>query len=358
MCNKDLNELFDRAQITPCPEAKQKAKARMLTAAGKSGQTNLIRRITMKITEKNKAAVEAEIAEENLVKTEDESEGFNQQKNKRGNPVSEKPFFQKIKINKYHLQGAVAMLLVVSITLSALVLTPGVNLFGTLFNKFPSAKEVVLTASPATIEARADFAGETFTLSGFPENEIANIKPEHIFLGGYLGGLSVTGIEPTEENGKKALKVTVGPAILQDAVDSNKEKEAAAVGNTGSSEKTEEYVPDEVDWEGYEGGDALLAFTPKAFKNDAYFYQATVGVVYPEISCDVKSIEYFPGAQIEQKIMLTLKNDAFAKTTTMQEITVAGGLKSATVSGISQNGQSLSFTVTGIIDDSFLSFGQ
>ena len=126
----------------------------------------------------------------------------------------------KFKLTKHHLQGAVAMLLVFVIAISALAVTPGLNLFGTVFKGYEDAEELPISIEPGEIEARADYAGETFTLTGLPEGELKKIKPEHVFLGGYLGTLAVTGLEVNTQD--DTLLVTIGAgesANDADAVD-------------------------------------------------------------------------------------------------------------------------------------------
>ncbi|MCL2013417.1 MAG: hypothetical protein FWG69_00345, partial [Oscillospiraceae bacterium] len=251
MCEKDLNELFDKVEIIPCEEAKRNAKARMLEAAEKQ-KTNFLRRSIMEGKER---------VEETTKKVK-----------------------EKFRITKHHWQGAVAMLLICTITVSALALAPGINLFGTMFKGHEKAEEITLTADPMIIEARADYAGETFTLSGqLPKDDIAVVKPEHIFLGGYFEGMSVKKLEAA----KDGLKVTLSSA---------------------PAKKADEDAVDWQDMSDWDGG--MIAITPAAFEGD-YFYQANINVIYPEAETDLMFVDFAPNETINEKVKLSLMYDSF-----------------------------------------------
>ena len=230
----------------------------------------------------------------------------------------------KFKLTKHHLQGAVAMLLVFVVAISALAVTPGLNLFGTVFKGYEDAEELPVTIEPGEIEARADYAGETFTLTGLPEGEAKNIKPEHVFLGGYLGNLAVTGLEVQEDT----LLVTIGAGESANDADS-------------------------VDWEDYEGGDGIIAVSPEAFKSKSYYYQGIVTVIYPELTIDIEEVAQDNDLSVNQPITLTLKNDNFAGTLTAADIEITGGFDSAKAENLKQDGNSLSFTLSGKADGGF-----
>ena len=159
---------------------------------------------------------------------------------------------RKFKLNKHHLQGAVAMLLVVVIIFSSFYLSGfGGFLFGTMFRSNPDAVEMTMYASPGMVEARVDFQ-EIITLSGLPGDDLGRIGPEHIYLGGYFYGLSVGSVEASGSE----LVISILPYS-----DAN---------NQG-----------DVDWEDYAGTDGLIAITPEVFSDQSYFYQAVVSVIYP-----------------------------------------------------------------------------
>ena len=282
MNDKDMKELFDGVEIAPREEAKQKARARMLAAA-ENREINIFRKIIME--------------SERITRT--------------------------FKFNKYHMQGAVAALLVAVIAFSALVIAPGTGMFGAMFRGYEDAREVRLSANPSIIEADMDFFHETFTLTGLPENEIGGVRPEHIFLDGYFGGMSVVSVEASHEG----LNVTL-------------------------SDDPDEYGHDAVDWQGNNGWNGLIAITPEAFRDRSFHYLAEIDVIYPRLSHDVKFLDYKPGEKIEQAISLGLVNDAFTRRLTESDITVDGGITNGAVKNLRQGGASLSFVFTGDLDES------
>ena|GEM_PF-4155662 len=223
----------------------------------------------------------------------------------------------KFKLNKFHFQGAAAMMLVFAIAISALNF--GTNLpFGTMFKGHEEAAGIALAATPDEIEARMDYAGEVFTLTGLPADELDNIKPEHIFLGGYLENLSVTGLEVNED----ALLVTVGAG------------ESTADG-------------DEIDWDSYENSDALIAITPEAFKDKAFYYEGIVEVIYPKLISHTEAVAYDHDLNISDTITLYLDNDSFTKIIAKEDLEIAGGLKDFSIDNFVNNGNNITFTLNG-----------
>ena len=109
MRDKDLNEMFNGAEIVPDEDAKERAKARMLTQAEKQ-KNNILGGFNMKT---------------------------------------------KFKITKQHWQGAAAMLLVCVIAVSAMSFMPGVNLFGTLAQEttMPNDRSAVISDPLAAFDA-------------------------------------------------------------------------------------------------------------------------------------------------------------------------------------------------------------
>jgi hypothetical protein len=219
------------------------------------------------------------------------------------------------------------MLLVCVITFSAVVVSlEGGFPFGTVFRGYEDAEEIILGVEPARIEADIGFEGAAFTLTGLPEDEIENIKVEHIALGGYFGSSSVSGIEA--EHG--TLIVEISASALPD------------IENLA-----------EVDWQGYTGGDGLIAFSPEAFKSDGFYYQGTVTVIYPELISETEAIGQDYDGNISQDITLTLKNDIFKGTLTADDLEISGGFESVKAENFNHDGNSLSFTLTGKSDGEF-----
>ena len=232
------------------------------------------------------------------------------------------------KITKQHLQGAIAMLLIVAIVLSAIILTSGLNLLGTMFSQDESLQEQTLAVTPSTIEAQADYEGETFILTGFPENEAKKITPEHIFLGGYLANKTVSKIEINED---ESITVTVE--------NSNSDE---------SDELNDEFVSNFRNT----NTEALIEVSPEVFKDKNYFYQARIEVIYPEFDDDLQFIDYNPAKKISENITFVLKNDSFRRKLTAKDVTITGGIDNAKISKIVQNGNTVSFALSGTLDDS------
>jgi len=153
----NLQEIFDSIEITPDAVAKQKAKERMLACA--------------------RASENSAFAQNNVeIKTKAKS----------------KPRFM---ISRHHFQGAAAAVLIVfalSVTIP-IINMPSEMLQGSLFKQSEELQEISVTVNPSAIEAGED--NMTFTVYGLPENELEQIKPEHIFLGGYLSNFAVQSLE-------------------------------------------------------------------------------------------------------------------------------------------------------------------
>ena len=242
-------------------------------------------------------------------------------------------FIRKFKISKQHLQGALGMSLIIAIVLSGLALTPGVNLFGTMYREYEGAEEIPLSAFPATIEARADFTEETFTLYGFPEGELAGITPEHIYLGEYFRGLSVANLEAVgDTNGLRVTIAYVPPVVTDD-------HDTQALWQSDGARFTDNA--------------GLISFAPEAFTDKSYYYLANVGVTYPALTCDTRFIEFLPFERISQRVNMMLIDDSFKAAPSERDIMVAGGIDNVSINNISLNGQNLAFTFTGVLDDSF-----
>jgi hypothetical protein len=231
---------------------------------------------------------------------------------------------QKFKVGKDHVQGAVAMLLVIALLISALWIIPGVNLFGTSSEGYEYALEKSITISPHSIEAVRDYSGEAFTLTGLPEDELGNIKPEHIFLSGYLYGLTVQGVEVSETN----LIVTV-----------------AAGDASENSDESEQSV--------HSGSNGFIAVLPDAFQDKSYYYQGETLVVYPRLVSEIEAIEKNGGLSVEQEITLTLENDSFIDTITSDALEISGGFEDVKLENFKHEGQNLIFTLTGRADGNF-----
>lgn len=248
-----------------------------------------------------------------------------QERKPETNEEQSQPSKSKFKITKHHLQGAVAMLLVCVMTISAVGITNGNWPFGTTFKGYEDAQEMPLQIEADTIEARADFTEQAFTVTGLPEDELAAIKPEHVFLGGYFADKSVKNIEASET----ALLVTVSPE---------------APVNDDS---------DEVDWENYLGGDGIIAVSPEAFKDKSYYYQGIVPVIYPELVSETEAIEQDYDGNVSQSITLTLKNDSFTGSLTAEDLEISGGFESVKAENLTQSENSITFTLTGKTDGNF-----
>jgi hypothetical protein len=217
------------------------------------------------------------------------------------------------------------MLLVVAISFSALYVTNSGNFpFGTMFRNDPDATEMGMYASPSEVEARADFYGQTFNLTGLPEDDLDGIRSEHIFLGGYFANMSADVIS----TGGGVLTITVNP-------------------NPSYGDQNA------VDWQDYIGGDGLIAIAPDAFSDRAYYYQTAVGIIYPQLSCDTLSIDYVPDVEVSHSVTLTLFNDTFSRSLSPQDIDITGGMSGGSISNLSQSGNTVIFTLGGTLDQNF-----
>jgi len=293
MNEKDLNEILNKAEIKPDLDAKQRAKERMLTQA----------------YQKRKGVITMKTNQETTAK-----------KQKQSGKVT--PMF---KITRQHWQGAVAMLLVCMLSLSAFIVSGnGGFLLGTTFRGYEDAAEQSITVSPDSIEAVKDYAGQEFTLAGLPEDELTRIKPEHIFLGGYLIGMTVQKVEVSEAD----LIVTVA-----------------------AGEPAEQ--SEDVDFGDYADKSGVIAVSPEPFRDKGFYYQAELDVLFPGLSSKTEAIAQEDDLTVEQEITLTLENDSFSGTLTADDIDISGGFDSVAAQNLNQGGQNLTFTLSGKADGNF-----
>ena len=237
---------------------------------------------------------------------------------------------RRFKLNRHHLQGAMAMLLVVVIVFSSFYLSGfGGFPFGTMFRSNPDAVEKTAYANPGTVEARLDFQ-ERFTLTGLPAEDLSKITAESVFLGGYFNAFSVNAVE--FDSDKEALIVFVGQASQP----------------FGESE--------EIDWQRYSGDEGLIAISPDAFSDQSYYYQAAVHIIYPSLTSDTRYIALPDDGYIDEQIMLTLSDDQFVRTPTPQDITVTGGITGTSVANLSLSGNRITFVLTGVCDPTLEDF--
>lgn len=295
MHDKDLKMLFGEAEITPDIGAKQKAKERMLLHEERGI-------ITME--------------------TKTNGESYEQPQDNNGKRTKITPIF---KFTMHHFQGAVAMLLVCVLTLSTIVISGnGEFLLGTTFRGYADAVEQKITIFPGSIEAVKDYSGQAFTVTGLPVDELANIKPEHIFLGGYFSGLTVQAVEVSEKN------IIVTAAITDAGINSG-----------------------EVDWEDYNGDNGLIAVSPEAFGDKSSYYQGEVDVIYPELVSETEAIAQKDDLTISQEITLTLKNDSFVEPLSEKDLAISGGFENVQIQDFKQNENTFSFKLTGKADGNF-----
>ncbi|MCL2013943.1 MAG: hypothetical protein FWG69_03030 [Oscillospiraceae bacterium] len=231
----------------------------------------------------------------------------------------------KFKITRQHVEGAIAMLLVCVLTVSAIsISTRGGWPFGAVFEGYEEAQEKTIAISPNSIDAVKDYAGQAFTLTGLPEGEHANIKPEHVVLGGYFDGLTVQKVEVSEAN----LVVTV------------------AAGNAHENSAA-------VDWEDYNGGNGIIAVSPAAFSDKSFYYQGETVVLYPRLISETEAIAQKDDLTVSQEITLTLENDSFAGTMTADDLEISGGFDQVKAEKFRHEGQKLIFTLNGKADGEF-----
>ncbi|MCL2085995.1 MAG: hypothetical protein FWH05_00175 [Oscillospiraceae bacterium] len=157
----NLQEIFDSVEITPNAAAKQRAKERMLACARE---------------------IASEKENENFIKNNEETK-------------SKIKIAPRFALNRYHFQGAAAAALIVcavSFAMPMLNATPEL-LQGSLFKQIEEMREISITLNPSEIEAGQE--NITFEVYGLPKNELEQIKPEHIFLAGYLSNFAVQSLE-------------------------------------------------------------------------------------------------------------------------------------------------------------------
>ncbi|MDR2600525.1 MAG: hypothetical protein LBC73_09660 [Oscillospiraceae bacterium] len=245
---------------------------------------------------------------------------------------------KNFKLTRQHWEGAVAMLLICTIIISAVSFAMFGPQFGTIFDDYEEAEEQFIAISPASIDATSDYAGQAFTLSGLPENELRSIKPEHIFLGGFFEALEATSLQI---NGKDLI-VNVAPApprdpsdLLEQPVSADGVDRLPVIGDP---------APEIL---GRRAIDGFIAVSPEPFRDRSYFYMGVVDVIFPTLVSQTESIGFDFDFNVSQNVVLDLENDTFVRTITAEDIFV-GGFKSYNLTNFENDGNRITFTLDAV----------
>jgi hypothetical protein len=215
------------------------------------------------------------------------------------------------KIGKTHIQGFIAGILVGAILVSGIftviypgILTGNMSVKAQIEQQIPS---VDVSANPGSMNAGHSIKA-SFVLD-VPADKLKGVNKDDIYLSGFFEGMETTEVK-TQDGGL-----------------------VVSIQGTSSIDKV------------YDSGTRYDGFITVSGHESNTAYTACVSAVYPRLTSGIEAIEYQDTYNTD--ISLTLADDSFVKTPSESDISLDGIFKGMQVSDISQDGNNLSFHLSG-----------